>query len=222
MSAYTREVAFTATSGIKTLVALPAHMRGALGRLYVKQTSGVLAGYKIKLFDRSGASAVGTDLFCSGGVLTGIADNGSGKCRFTVDSADMLSLRVGNVVEVKGSDVSGYNILTHVVTAIVSTTTFDTDQSYTSAGTGGYWQTAPAVFPTVDPDVHQVIDEVTVAGSASTYSHAYQDLMYQNRDNQSSTARRMTAALYLEILPSGTGDKDFMASCTTQDRLATL
>lgn len=222
MSIYTKEVSFAAVSGVKTLVTLPCHMRGALGRLLIKQTSGNLDGYKFNLFDRRGASAVGTDLFCYGGALTSITNNGSGKCRFTVTAANLVGVKIGDVIEVKGSDVSGYNVLTHVVTALVSATTFDTDQSYSSAGSGGYWQTAPQVFVTVDPAVHKVIDEVTVAGSASTYSQAYTDRMYQNRDNQSLTARRMTSALYLEIEPSTTGTKNFVISYTTQDRLATL
>ncbi len=222
MSIYTKEVSFTAVSGAKTLVTLPCHMRGELGRLLIKQVSGNLDGYKFNLFDRRGASSVGTDLFCRGGALTSITDNGSGKCRLTVTAADLVGVKIGDTVEVKGSNVGGYNVLTHVVTALVSATTFDTDQSHTSDGTGGYWQVAPQVFATVEPDVHKVIDEVTVAGSASTYSQAYTNRMYQNRDNQSTTARRMTSALYLEIEPSSTGTKSFVISYTTQDRLATL
>lgn len=220
MSVYTREVEFAAMSAVKTVVTLPMPMRGTLSRLFVKQTSGTLAGYSFKIFNRRGASAVAIDLNVSaGGALTSIGDNGSGKCRFVVTAADAVGLRVGDTVEVKGNTVSGYNVKTHVVTAIVSTTQFDTNQAYSSAGTGGYWQTAPAVYPTpADPDANLVVDLTTVAGSAAT-SATKPDVDYENRDNQNSTARRRAQALYLEIEPAGTLSKNFIVSYSVMPAL---
>lgn len=239
MSIYSREISFSAATGVHTCVVLPCHMRAALGHMMIKQIGGDEDGFVFAVYDRKGACPSAIDLYVIGGAITSVTDNGSGKCRFTVTADDMVDLRVGDTVEVKrveyttGEDsysydpIAAYNVLDHVVTAIHSTTEFDTDQDYPGVdGEGGMWQTAPEVFPTVDPDVHLVVndangDPITVAGAK--WTSEFQDLLYQNRDNQSTTARRMASALYLDIRPLGTGseEKDFVISYTAQARHVT-
>lgn len=62
--------------------------------------------------------------------------NSAGNALITTASAHGLS--GGESVEITGNSVAGYNVR-HTGVAVVSATTFKTDESYTSTGTGGTW-----------------------------------------------------------------------------------
>lgn len=71
--------------------------------------------------------------FKSGGAVSSIADNGSGKCRITTALSHYA--RPEDTILVAGSSVSGYNV-GHTITNIISTTSFDTNVTYSSSPTG--------------------------------------------------------------------------------------
>lgn len=62
--------------------------------------------------------------------------NSAGSCLIT--TAAPHGLATDATITVSGNSVSGYNT-THVVVTTPSTTTFTTNRSYTSSGTGGSW-----------------------------------------------------------------------------------
>ena len=230
MSIYTREFSFTAEGGVATCITLPCHMRAALGHLYIKQIGGT-DGFTFTIYDRKGVCTNAVDVNGPGGAVLAIGTNGttSAKCRFTAKAADMWGLKVGDTVYAKGTGVSAYNILTHTVTWIGDTYTeggvlkqkFDTDFGYTSAASTGWWQKKPFIDMLSDPDVYQVVNTQTINSGTAFYQTEFNDLLYQNRDNQSETARRLTSALYLQITPGSTGTKTFNISYTAQARHVT-
>jgi hypothetical protein len=67
--------------------------------------------------------------------ITTSANNGSGKVRFTTAAAH--NLVVGNSVKISSHSVSGYNTTTSVTAIDAVNKTFDTNLTFTSAGTGG-------------------------------------------------------------------------------------
>lgn len=210
MATYSNEVEFEAVAGVATAVELPAPMRGELDRLIVKEI-GADDGFDFTVFNRKGACANASDLHTKNGEVSSIADNGSGDCRITTSAAH--GLKPGDKIEVKGNSVASHNV-THTVAAVISTTVVDTDIVYGGANTGGRWQTEPEVYPTRDPDMYALFGSQTVAPSAGGYKNFDIDQFYENRDNQSVTARRRAQALWLEITPGGAGTKLFQVSYT--------
>lgn len=211
MATYSRTIEFTAESGVAKCVELPAPSRGTLDRLLIKQVSGTDAGFTYTLYDRKGACTNASDLHTLNGLVSGIADNG-GKCRITTDAAH--GLQVGDTIEVKNNSVSGHNV-THTVTAVPDEDVVDTDVNYGGANSGGRWQTTPEVYATNDSVMHEVMALVTVNGGGGGVSRNFAiERYYENQDNQSVTARRRATMLYLQITPTGTGNKDFQVAYT--------
>lgn len=208
MAAHTQSQRFTAVGGVATCIPLQTPMRGMLSRLAIKQASGASEDFAFKVYDRKGACINAVDLNTLGGQLTSVTNTG-GKATLTTAAAH--GLKVGDVVEVKGNAQSGYNI-SHTVTSVTSSTVVVTNVNYGSTGAGGWWQLAPDM-PTLLPEISLVY---SVANVDAGLAHVNLDINidYENRDNQSSTSRRRTSALYLEITPEGTGDKEFDISHT--------
>ena len=229
MSFYSQEFEFDAVSGVATCIPLPTHMRGALGRVYIKELGSTHNGWTANVYSRKGACVNAVDANVPGGAIATITDDGNGKCLFTVTAYDAMGLALGDTVYVKGSNRSGYNVRTHVVTAIgdpsdpqdfSESQTFTTDQNYSADGTGGWWQKKPFTPLLSDSAAYAVVPTAKLGVSAgqTEVEVLYDDHMYQNRDNQSETARRMTSSLYLEITPGGSGTKTYIISYTAQAR----
>ena len=206
---YSREIEFSATGGSKSCIELPASMRGELDRFLIKQVGGTAAAFDFTIYDRKGACESANDLHTNNGSVVDITDTGG---QATVQTAEDHLLKPGDVVEIKGSDQSAYNTM-HTVVTVVDSTTFTTDIAYTADGSGGLWQTEP-LLSTVDPEMHEVYGPQTV-NSGTTHKGTDLNISYENRDNQSSTARRRHSGLWLEIDPDGTGAKDYVCSYTT-------
>lgn len=101
----------------------PAEARGFYTELYRSTASQLTDFYLVKRI-----GAVGT--------VTSITNDGGGNTRVTTGSAH--NLVIGAKITVAGSDVGAYNT-EHTVTSVPSTTTVDTNETYTSNGTGGTW-----------------------------------------------------------------------------------
>lgn len=84
----------------------------------------------------------GVDGGASGNTIVSITDDGSGNALVTTAAAHGLIDGAPYSIDITGNSVSGYNT-THTIAAVEgsvpSTTTFITDQPYTSTGTGGTW-----------------------------------------------------------------------------------
>lgn len=80
----------------------------------------------------------------TGVVITSVADNGSGKCRFTKNSH---GLTVGTYLMIDGSTASSLKTI-HRITA-VATNTFDTDVAYVASGTAGTYYPVKGNFATL-------------------------------------------------------------------------
>lgn len=74
--------------------------------------------------------------------LTSVADNGSGKCRFTLASH---GLTVDTVISVTGSTGGAVNGV-QKITAVPTANTFDTDLDYAAAATAGNYATVAGRF----------------------------------------------------------------------------
>lgn len=72
----------------------------------------------------------------AGKSVVSIANDGNDFCLVTTLGAHGKS--VSNSVTIAGNSVAGYNT-THTITDVPNTTSFATNKSYTSAGTGGSW-----------------------------------------------------------------------------------
>lgn len=79
--------------------------------------------------------------------LTSVADNGSSKCRFTKTSH---GLSVGDVLFISGS-TDGNVDATHTITAVPSSSTFDTDVAYVASATAGSYKQVARNFGTMTP-----------------------------------------------------------------------
>ena len=235
MAVYSQEFTFTAVAGRKTCVPLPCHMRGDLGRFFLKQIGGMQDGFHFAVYNRRGACANAIDLFVRGGSITSIGNNGSGKCRYTITAGDATGLKLGDTIEAKTTGVAGYNVTGQAVTAIRRNSDkvvigFDTDLAYSAPATAGWWQTTPVVFATVDPEAHCVIGEQEVllveGASQAKFSQVYTDLQFENRDNQDSIAKQLTTSLYLEIEPTNGNTpgetRTFLVSYTASARCVTF
>lgn len=73
--------------------------------------------------------------------LTSVANNGSGKCRFTKNSH---GLTVGTVLNITGSTTGNLDGL-HVITA-VATNTFDTNKDYVASADPGDYQVSDGTY----------------------------------------------------------------------------
>ncbi len=205
-SGYERVTKVSGTASVSMCVELPAPPRGTLDRLIVTQTSGSAGAGTINIYNRKGACSTANDIkvASSGGIST-VADD-SGSALVTTD-ADHL-LKVGDAFEVKGCSVSAYNV-THTVTAVVSDVVVITDISYTSAGTGGLWQTSPFI-PTNAPASHLIFSGTLSSGSLQAFDI---DRGYENRDNQYETMRTRNTALWAEFVPATTADYEIAMTC---------
>jgi len=198
-SGYSRTVRFDATGGSISCVELPAPPRGVVERLIISQISGNSAGGPITVYDRKGACAEEADLHIDeSGNVTSVADaSGFASITFGADH----NLKVGDSIEIKGSNQAAYNV-THTVTSITSVTVAVTDVAYTVAGTGGFWQTSP-FLATTNPESHIVYEDTVVAATTLKVFDILRG--YENRDNQSETMRARHAGLWLEFAPDSTG-----------------
>jgi len=209
--AYTRELSFAATGGEKKCVVLPAHPRGVLEKLFIKQTGGTGVAYDFKVLDRKGACETEIDLHVSGGGVAASADNG-GKAQFETDAAH--NRQVGDRVYIKGTGQATYDGAYHEIISIESTTEFTTDTAHAAVVSAGYWQTEPLdEYPILDPDIHEVYSGSEVADATHKGTGLGKD--YTNRDNQDLTARKRAQALYLEFDPDGSGAQTWVVSVTT-------
>ena len=215
---YSRVVEASVTGGEANCIELATPPRGALQRLIVKQTSGTDVDFDYVVYNRKGACPSAYDLFVNGGTVTAVTDNG-GQAQLTITHDQSYpyghELAAGDKIYVKGTNVSGYNVV-HTISSVDSTTQVTTDIAY-SAGitTNGLWQDSePQVYSRSDPSMHIVNESTTgIAGNAS--ANFDMERTYENADNQDVTARRLKTALWLDLQPAGTGAKTFEIAYTT-------
>lgn len=204
---YSRIVEFDATANVATCVELPTVPRGLIRRLVLKEVTSTSAAGDFYLLDRKGACTNATDINVEqSGAVNGVAnEGGSAKITFSAST----ELKVGDQIDIKNNSVPAYNTR-HTIVSVVSPTVVVTDISYTSAGTGGLWQTKP-FMDLMNPAMHRVYAGSVVSGSFADY-----DLYigFENADNQSETLRMRNQALWLEF----TADKNstFQAAITTE------
>jgi len=210
-TSYSRTVAFTANGNLTTCVELPLPPRGELDRVILTQTSGTAANAVFKIYDRKGACTVATDLnVTASGGLDSVA-NSTGYC--LVETLTGNGLKIGDTIEIKGSNVSAYNTK-HTVTNIVSSFQVVTDIAYTSsANSSGYWQTLP-FLPTLAPVSHLIMTDTKQ--SNTDFVAFGLNRPYENRDNQSPVTRVRHSGLWLEITPAGSGTKTWEISYTAR------
>lgn len=210
-TSYSRTVAFTANGNLTTCVELPMPPRGELDRVILTQTSGASVSASFNIYDRKGACTVATDLnVTASGGLDSIA-NSTGYC--LVETLTGNGLKIGDTIEIKGSNVSAYNVK-HTVTNVISNSQVVTDIAYTSsANSSGYWQTSP-FLPTVSPISHLVMTDTKHHNS--DFVAFSLNRPYENRDNQSPLTRVRHSGLWLEITPAGSGTKTWEISYTAR------
>lgn len=214
---YSRVVEASVTGGVSNCVELPMPPRGILDRLVVKQTSGTDVDFDFIVYNRKGACPAGNDLHVNAGTVTAVVnDSSKTKLTLTVDQVYPYGhkLKVGDVIYVKGTNVAAYNVV-HTIAEVHNDTEVTTDISYASAiTTDGLWQdNAPQVFSRHDPTMHLVSTSITgTAGNAS----ANFDLnrTYENDDNQDFTKRTQAQALWLDLVPAGSGAQTFEVAYT--------
>lgn len=216
---YSRVVEASVTGGVSNCIELPVPPRGILDRIVVKQTDGASEDFDFIVYNRKGACPTGNDLHVNAGTVTSIGTNG-GATQLTIVIDQVYPyghvLAVGDEIYVKGTDVAAYNIV-HTVTSIDNaggTLITTSGVAYSSAGTGGYWQdNTPQVFPRHDPTMHLVSASTTgTAGNAS--ANFDMNRTYENDDNQDFTKRTQAQALWLDLVPGGTGAKTFEVAVT--------
>lgn len=66
----------------------------------------------------------------------------------------------------------------------------------------------------IDPDLHRVMAKQTVSSGQNASSQFNVQYPYVNRDERDPTTMKPTYALYLDLLPSGSGAKDFAVAFT--------
>jgi hypothetical protein len=66
----------------------------------------------------------------------------------------------------------------------------------------------------IDAELHKLQATQTVAGGTATKEQFALDLAYVNRDEQDPWQRRASTAIYLDLLPAGTGEKNFAVAYT--------
>ena len=220
---YSRVVEASVTGGVSNCVELPVPPRGVLDRLVVKQTDASAAvDFDFIVYNRKGACPTGNDLHVNAGTVTSIGNN-SGATQLTIVIDQVYPyghvLDVGDEIYVKGTSVTAYNIV-HTITSIDNaggTLITTSGVAYSSAATGGYWQdNTPQVFPRHDPTMHLVNSSVTgTAGNAS--ANFDMNRTYENDDNQDFTKRTQAQALWLDLVPGGSGAKTFEVAYTVNN-----
>lgn len=215
---YSRVVEASVTGGVSNCIELPVPPRGILDRLVVKQTdSGTPVDFDFIVYNRKGACPAGNDLHVNAGTVTAVVTNGGqAKLTITVDQVYPYGykLKVDDVIYVKGTNVAAYNVV-HTITEVNSDTEVTTDISYTSAiTTDGLWQdNVPQVFVRHDPTMHLVAASTTgTAGNAS--ANFDMNRTYENDDNQDFTKRTQAQALWLDLVPAGSGAQTFEVAVT--------
>lgn len=216
---YSKTVEAAVTGGIANCIELPMPPHGILDRIIVKQTAGAAVSYDFKVYARKGACERAADLYVNAGGVTAVANNG-GQVQLTLSQDQYYpygyELAVGDELYVKGTNVSGYNLV-HTIQSVDSATEFTTDISYTSGiTTDGIWQdSVPKVYPRRDPVMSLVLD--TVSGTSGNASANFDiERAYENEDNQDVTKRTAKTALWLDLTPAGSGDKTFEIGYTTE------
>ena len=97
--------------------------------------------------------------------LTSVANNGSGKCRFTKSSHGRS---VGDVIFVAGSTTGNLD-RTHVITDVPTSNTFDTDVDYVASATAGEYTRLARVYNNPTGAVISMVGgDNTLAGTADT------------------------------------------------------
>ncbi len=66
----------------------------------------------------------------------------------------------------------------------------------------------------IDPDLHRVMEPQTVTSGQSTSGKFNVQYPYVNRDERHPVTGQLTYALYLDLLPSGAGSKNFAIAYT--------
>jgi hypothetical protein len=215
---YSRVVEASVTGGVPNCIELPMPPRGILDRFIVKQTdSGTPVDFDFIVYNRKGACPTGNDLHVNAGTVTAVVTNG-GQAQLTITVTQVYpygyKLKVGDVIYVKGTNVSAYNVV-HTIQSVESDTEVTTDISYSSAiTTDGLWQdSVPGVFPRRDPTMHLVNASTTgTAGNAS--ANFDMNRVYENDDNQDTTKRTQATALWLDLIPGGSGSQTFEVAYT--------
>jgi len=198
MSVYSREVQITLPSGAFAYEELPFPMQGILDRFTITKVSGAITTLEATLYNRLGACFGGIDRHCSGGGISAVADNGSGKVRLTTDADH--ELRIGDTLLLKDTGTA-LDLEVGTVTAVPDTDIVDLDLDHVAVASG-YWQTEPEIesFALLPAAAY-----VVYSTSSLPDAQHNMDREYCNRDNQSLTARRRHSALYLECNPSHKG-----------------
>ena len=215
---YSRVVEASVTGGVSNCIELPVPPRGILDRIVVKQTDGASEDFDFIVYNRKGACPTGNDLHVNAGTVTAVTSTPSTKCKLTHTHDQFepygYSLQVGDTIYVKGTNVSAYNVV-HTIQKVVDATTVETNVGYSSGiTTDGLWQdSVPKVFPRHDPTMHLVASGTTgTAGNAS--ANFDMNRTYENDDNQDFTKRTQAQALWLDLVPGGTGAKTFEVAVT--------
>ena len=203
---YSRVVEATVDGGTSNCIELPVPPRGVLERVIVKQTSGTDVDFDFVVYNRKGACPTGIDLHVNGGAVTAVVDNG-GSTKLTLTTTQTYphgyTLKKDDVIYVKGTNVTAYNVV-HTIVSVDSATEFTTNVTYSSGiTTDGVWQdSVPQVYKRNDPTMHIVNESTT--GTAGNASAAFDlERTYENADNQDVTARRLATSLWVDLQPDG-------------------
>jgi len=134
-----------------------------------------------------------------------IVDDGSGNVQINLaaGAADLDDVKVGDVLEVAGSSVGGYNVATHRITSIAEDLrSVVTSESFTSVGTGG---TVKLNIPTAEQPAYQVMPQITGTDSVLTIPPGTGDrVIYVNQDPLPNVNIGVNRKLYLKMADAGT------------------
>lgn len=202
-SGYSRVVEFQVTCGTPAAIELPMPPRGVLERVILTQLDDHPENATCNIYDRRGACEAANDLNVRlSGAIAGITDAGG---YVQIETTQPHNLLAGDQIEVKGCSEVSYNVA-QIVIEVISDTEFVTNQSYVSGEAGTavlLWQTLP-FNPTTAPITHLMYTFNKTGGTDYTDFDINQ--AYENKDNQSSTMRARTSAMWLEVLTVGAAE----------------
>jgi hypothetical protein len=67
----------------------------------------------------------------------------------------------------------------------------------------------------LDPDLHRIIDSISIAGGTGIYEGFNLNAGYQNRDEQ-DIRRTPNSRIYLDLTPGGSGSKTYQVAYTVE------
>ena len=107
--------------------------------IQLKTQDGANATARLDIWVKTGSYPTVADTIFRNGNISAVANNGSGKARFTTDAVH--GIQIGDVITIAGT--TNYNGV-KTITAVSDTTHFDTADSYVSSQ-AGTWDSCPAI-----------------------------------------------------------------------------